>query len=77
MRQVSQSRNFANMRTAPNPDDLLTVGQVAEELDKPPRTIHYWISTGRLTATKIGTGRTSAYVISRVEVDRLKAEAAA
>lgn len=59
------------------PLDLLSVTQVAEELGKPPRTVHHMIATGRLTATKIGDGRTSAYVITRAEVERVKAEAAA
>lgn len=55
--------------------DLLSVSQVAEELNKPSRTVHYWITTGRIAATKLGPG-TSQYVITRAEVDRLKADAA-
>lgn len=56
--------------------DLLSVGQVAEELGKPPRTVHYWIKTGKIAATKLGPG-TSQYVITRAEVERVQAEAAA
>jgi excisionase family DNA binding protein len=57
-------------------DDLLSVGQVSEELGKPSRTVHHWIQTGRIAAVKVGSGRTNAYAITRAEVDRLKAEAA-
>lgn len=63
------------MRTAPT--DLLTVAQAAEVLAMPTRTLHQWIANGRVTATKLGTGRTNAYVITRAEVERVKAEAAA
>lgn len=59
------------------PLDLLSVTQAAEALGKPPRTVHHMISSGRLAATKVGEGRTSAYVITRAEVERVKAEAAA
>ena len=55
--------------------DLLSVQQVAKELDMPTRTVHYWISTGRLAATKLGPG-TAQYVIARAEVERVKAAAA-
>ena len=59
------------MRTA---DQLLSVVQAASELGMPPRTLHYQISTGKIAATKVGDGLTSAYVITRGEVDRIKAE---
>ena len=64
------------MRT-PHPTDLLSVSQAAEELGKPNRTLHYWIATGKIAATKIGDGKTSAYVITRAEIERVKAAAAA
>lgn len=54
--------------------DLLSVTQVAEELGKPARTVHYWITTGKIAATKLGPG-TSQYVITRSEVERVKAAA--
>jgi hypothetical protein len=61
-----------------DPGDLLTVGQVAEELRKPPRTIHHWISIGRLSAAKLDPSKqTSAYVVTRAEVERVRAEEAA
>lgn len=64
-------RNFAVMRTtAP---DLLTVVQAADELCVSPRTLHHWIGAGKCEATKLGTGRTSAYVITRAELERVKA----
>ena len=56
--------------------DLLSVGQVAEELNMAPRTVHHWITNGKIAATKLGAG-TAQYVITRAEVERLKGEAAA
>lgn len=50
-------------------EDYLTVVQFAAELERPVSTIHNWIATGRVAATKIGDGRTSAYVIPRAELD--------
>lgn len=57
--------------------ELLSVAQAAAELGIAPRTLHYRISTGKVVAEKIGGGHTSAYVITRAEVERVKAEAAA
>lgn len=55
-------------------DDLLSVVQAASELGMPPRTLHYQIGTGKIAATKVGDGLTSSYVITRAEVERVKAE---
>lgn len=63
------------MREA-NPD-LLGVVQVAAELNISVRAVQHRITSGTLTATKLGDGRTSAYVITRAEVERVKAGAAA
>lgn len=66
------------MRDVSSPaPDLLSVNQAAAELGMRPRTLHQWITAGKVAATKLGDGRTSAYVITRAEVDTLKAEAAA
>jgi len=58
----------------PSPDtdleDLLSVTQAAELLGIPPRTLHHRISTGKIQASKIGDGLTSAYVITRAEIDK-------
>lgn len=71
MRRRYVSRNFAVMpQTTP---DLLTVTQAAKELALAPRTLHHQIATGKVTATKVGDGLTSAYVITRAEVERVKA----
>ena len=59
------------------PSDLLTVSQAADELGVPSRTLHYRISTGKIHATKVGTGRTNAYVITRAEVERVRETSAA
>jgi len=68
LRKVALKRNLLVMRT---PDSLLSVAQAAEELDVPIRTLQYRITTGKVAAVKVGAGRTSSYVITREEVDRL------
>jgi excisionase family DNA binding protein len=55
----------------------LTVGQAAHELGIAPRTVIARISAGRITAQKHGTGKTSAYIIPRTEIDRIKANTTA
>ena len=61
-----------NAATAPDLSDLLTVAQAAEELNVSVRAIQHWIANGKVQAFKIGTGRTSAYVINRDEVERIR-----
>lgn len=60
----------------PNPPlaDFLSVTQAADELGLAPRTILHRISAGQLVAQKMGDKRTSAYLISKAEVERVKAE---
>lgn len=58
----------------PEEPDLFSVTQAAKELGYAPRTLHHHIATGKVAATKVGDGRTSAYVITRAEVERVKAE---
>lgn len=55
-------------------NDLLTVTQAAEELALSVRAVQHRITTGTLQAQKLGSGRTSAYVITRAEVERVKSE---
>lgn len=55
-------------------NDLLTVTQVAEELNISVRAVQHRITNGTIAAQKLGGGRTSAYVITRDEIDRVKAE---
>ena len=61
----------------PELPDLLSVTQAAAELGIPTRTLHHRITTGKVAAIKVGDGRTSAYVITRAEVERLLAESSA
>ncbi len=56
--------------------DVLSVQQVAQELNITPRAVRHRIKAGTLWAIKLGTG-TSAYVITRAEVERIQSEAAA
>lgn len=74
MRLVALLRNFAVMRTDELPE-LLTVEEVALELCIAQRTVHHWITDGKLAATKLGKGKTSPYYVTRAEVERVKAAA--
>ena len=55
---------------------VLSVEQTATALNITPRAVRHRIKAGTLAATKLGPG-TAAYVITRAEVERAKAEAAA
>ena len=57
--------------------DPLSVEQAAAELRITPRAVRHRIKSGKLAAVKVGGGKTSAYVIDRAEVERVKAEASA
>ena len=57
--------------------DLLTVRQAAHELGLSPRSVLHRITTGTIGATKIGDGRTSAYIVTRAEVERVREESGA
>ena len=52
---------------------LRTVAQAAAELNLTRRAVLHRIRTGTLQATKVGSGRTSAYVITVEEIERVKA----
>lgn len=56
--------------------DFLSVNQAAAELHITPRAVRHRILVGSLTATKLGPG-TASYVITRAEVERVKAAEAA
>ena len=51
--------------------DLLSVAQVAAEVNRSHRTILHWIAANKIAATKLGPG-TASYVITRAEVERIK-----
>jgi excisionase family DNA binding protein len=57
---------------APN-NQLLTVSQVAEQLQVTPQTIRNWIDSGVLPAARIGRG----FRIRRTDVDELLSRASA
>ena len=52
----------------------LSVNQAAEALGVSRRSVLRRIAEGTITATKLGTGETSAWMITQTEVDRVKAE---
>lgn len=57
--------------------EVLSVAQAAKVLHITPRAVLHRISAGTLAATKLGEGKTSAFLITRAEIERAKAEAAA
>jgi len=61
----------------PQLSDLMNVAQAARALGLSRRTILRRIDSGDITAHKLGDGETSAYVITRDEVERLASEGAA
>jgi hypothetical protein len=61
----------------PRTPDFVNVRDAARELGLAPRTILARIRHGQIAAEKIGPGKTSAYIIARTEIARIKQEAAA
>ena len=57
------------------PSDYLTVTQAARELNLHRRAVLHRITSGKISASKLGEGRTSAYVIAAAEVERVKSAA--
>lgn len=55
-------------------NDIMTVTQAAGELNLSVRAVQHRIKNGTIAAQKLGAGKTSAYVITRAEVDRVQAE---
>lgn len=53
-------------------NDFLTVTQAAKELNLSARAVQHRINVGTIAAQKIGSGRTSAWVMTREEIDRVK-----
>lgn len=51
---------------------VLSVAQTARELNLTERAVRHRIKAGTLAATKLGPG-TASYVITRDEVERVKA----
>lgn len=60
---------------SPEVAEFLSVAQTAAELNLTDRAVRHRIKAGTLAATKLGPG-TSSYVITRAEVERVKAETA-
>lgn len=59
-----------------NPDpspEFLSLADAASELGVPLRTLQYQAMTGKVATIRGGSGKTSAYLMTREEVDRLKA----
>lgn len=61
-----------------NPETkLLTVAQAARELHISPRAVQHRIAAGRIAAERLGEGKTSAFYMTRAEIERVKAQDAA
>lgn len=57
--------------------NLLDVQAASARLGVSVRQVLRYIESGKLLATKLGSGRTSAYVLTANELDRFSAERAA
>jgi hypothetical protein len=58
----------------PRTPDFVNVRGAARELGLAPRTVLARIRHGQIAATKIGPGKTSAYIIAKTEIARIKQE---
>ena len=54
------------------PPAVVSVAAAAAEWHVTRRTALRWIAAGEVAATKVGDGRTNAYVLTRAEVERVK-----
>lgn len=68
--------NIGTVTNSGSDADFLSVAQAARELCITPRAVRHRITTGTLAAHKLGPG-TASYVITRAEIDRVKAVEAA
>ena len=59
------------MSTSLKPE-WLTVTQAARVLSLSPRAVLHRITSGKIAASKMGEGRTSAYVIAASEIERIQ-----
>jgi excisionase family DNA binding protein len=61
----------ATMGDMPDEDALLTVDQVAKQLQLHPETVRRWIREGRIKAVKIGGSDRGGFRIRESELARL------
>ena len=59
------------MSTSLKPE-WLNVVQAAKLLSLTPRAVLHRITSGKIKASKLGEGRTSAYVIAASEIERVQ-----
>ena len=52
--------------------EWLTVVQAAKVLNLSPRAVLHRITSGKIEASKLGEGRTSAYVVAASEIERIQ-----
>jgi excisionase family DNA binding protein len=57
LRQDGREALHSNLREAPDADELLTVEQVATQLQVIPPTVRTWIQSGALPASRPGNGK--------------------
>jgi len=57
LRQDVREALHSDLREAPDADELLTVGQVATQLQVIPPTVRTWIQSGALPASRPGNGK--------------------
>ena len=54
--EIREAAQRTTARTEPEPDELLTVAQVADEMQVIPGTVRGWIQLGALRASRPGGG---------------------
>lgn len=54
--------------------ELLGVAEAAKILRRAPRTVHHYVTTGRLSPVHKGPGITGSYVFDRADIEALAAE---
>jgi excisionase family DNA binding protein len=71
MLEAIRAHDVLPQMNEPNPDELLTVEQVAQLLKVIPDTVTTWIQSGALTASRPGDGARPGrkYRVRRVDLD--------
>src|SRR5205814_5905575 len=71
MLEAIRAHDGPHPKNEPNPEELLTVAQVAQLLKVIPDTVRTWIQSGALTASRPGDGARPGrkYRVRRVDLD--------
>ena len=75
IRKLLESLSKGPPRGGSNPDEILTVGMIASEMQVIPATVRGWIHSGALKAARFGTGAESRRLcrVRRSDLDAFRA----